>query len=94
MKKRIGFGFTALVCLLLSGCAKQESAQEIMARVEAQSAQNEAVQTLELDGKMSMEAQGMTLDFPLSGVIQTQPLSTVGEPRFILKWGQLFWDRL
>lgn len=90
MKKRIGFGFTALVCLLLSGCAKQESAQEIMARVEAQSAQNEAVQTLELDGKMSMEAQGMTLDFPLSGVIQTQPLSTVGEPAIYFEMGTTF----
>ena len=90
MKKRIGFGFTALVCLLLSGCAKQDSAQEIMARVEAQSAQNEAVQTLELDGKMSMEAQGMTLDFPLSGVIQTQPLSTVGEPAIYFEMGTTF----
>lgn len=90
MKKRTRFGLIGLACLLLGGCAKQESAQEIMTQVEARSAQNETVQTIELDGKMSMAAQGMTLDFPLSGVIQTQPLSTVGEPAIYFEMGTTF----
>ena len=42
--------------------------------------QSEAVQSVTMKGQMKMTAQGVSLEFPMDLVIQTQPAEKQGEP--------------
>ena len=80
MKKSRILWLAVWLCLALSGCAKTESASEIMAKVQAKQMQSEAVQSVTMKGQMKMTAQGVSLEFPMDLVIQTQPAEKQGEP--------------
>ena len=73
MKKSRILWLAVWLCLALSGCAKTESASEIMAKVQAKQMESEAVQSVAMNGQLKMTTQGMTLEFPMDLVIQTQP---------------------
>ena len=80
MKKSRILWLAVWLCLALSGCAKTESASEIMAKVQAKQMESEAVQSVAMNGQLKMTTQGMTLEFPMDLVIQTQPAEKQGEP--------------
>ena len=80
MKKSRILWLAVWLCLALSGCAKTESASEIMAKVQAKQMKSEAVQSVAMTGQLKMTTQGMTLEFPMDLIIQTQPAEKQGEP--------------
>ncbi len=80
MKKSSIFWLAIWLCLVLSGCAKTENAAEIMKKVQAKQIQNEAVQSVAMNGQAKMIVEGMSLEFPVDLVMQTHLTEKQGEP--------------
>ncbi len=90
MKKSRILWLAVWLCLALSGCAKTESASEIMGKSPGETNAKRSGSIRAMNGQLKMTTQGVSLEFPMDLVIQTQPAEKQGEPVVYFRFSTSF----